>query len=199
MGGRRFTPLHRLARTGSLPHPSACSPHRAASHGGGCQEGGAQRTPSQKRTSPALVHLPLENTLKKKNLTPPPSSRWANSYKGVGSFPHTYFFKRTTHFHLIKSIYVGMRLINSPSTQEPSHCVCLSEFLKRRLSAGSGLAVSRQHLNCYSSSLYTTPVLLKENEVCRAIRSLLQRVLRVKLGTHVGVSDLLERVHSAYR
>lgn len=33
------------------------------------------------------------------------------------------------HFHLIKSIYVGMRLINSPSTQEPSHCVHLNEVL----------------------------------------------------------------------
>lgn len=32
-------------------------------------------------------------------------------------------------FHLIKSIYVGMRLINSPSTQEPSHCVHLNEVL----------------------------------------------------------------------
>lgn len=58
-----------------------------------------------------------------------------------------------------------MRLINSPSTQEPSHCVGLNEVLKCCLSAVSGLLVSRQHLDCYSGSSYATPLLLKEGEV----------------------------------
>lgn len=47
--------------------------------------------------------------------------------------------KKTTRLLLIKSVYVGMRLINSPSAQEPAHCVRLNEVLKRCLRTALGL------------------------------------------------------------
>lgn len=93
-------------------------------------------------TSPALMHIPLENTQKKKkkkkskekNLIPPhpppPLLLLGQLVRRCRFFSIYFFLKKTTHLDLIKSIYVGMRLINSLSTQEPSHCVRLNEVLK---------------------------------------------------------------------
>lgn len=121
--------------------------HRAARR----RERETPRTASG-RMSPAPMHVPLGKTQIKRKIPPPhaPPARQTRT-KAQVLFHILLQKKRTTHLHLIKSIYVGTRLINSPSTREPSHCVRLNEVLERRLSAVPGQVVSRQHL-CRDSS-----------------------------------------------
>lgn len=85
-----------------------------------------------------------------------------------------------------------MRLINSPSTQEPSHCVHLNEALNVVSVPYLGSVVSRQLSECSSSSCYATLHLLQGNEEHRASHSLFWRIFRVELSTQVVISkDLL--------
>lgn len=105
-------------------------------------------------------------------------------------------FKKTTQLLLIKIVYVGMRLINSPSAQEPSHGLCLNEVLKRCLSPVPGLPPDSPWAVAPAGA--TPPPSPKEAEARGGpARALLWPMLGITLRAGGGISHLLEGIRSA--